>query len=401
MLFKNSVLVATIAATVLLSAARLAYADDMSDMADWCATQATAPSSVVICSDSELRRMAVIRNKIFADARANLSEDDMKKLNAAQNQWIHEYTGACGASVNGPPVSLPIPQEIIGCYRQAGREQIAKLVRDLREVIPNYQVPIVSGLTSSPIAGSLVTGKTTFQVIGIPSNDVLNIREQPTSQSRIVSMIPPNGTGIVYEGHYSGDGRWLFIRYGDVTGWVASRYLRESSLSSVSAAPPTASAQPPTTSAPTPASSTDRAEKERAAEGERQRLRKNAEQEQLTAKLKDLGFQLLTPVDLDLDWKTFMTNNTKVAVRGTYVEANDVEELFTPENKDHPTIRLYTDVASRSARKVMLECRNSNFVRSSCEMVVGATIQGCIRNKGELNEKEVPCLKVQEAYVIP
>jgi hypothetical protein len=34
-------------------------------------------------------------------------------------------------------------------------------------------------------------------------------------------------------------------------------------------------------------------------------------------------------------------------------------------------------------------------------MIVGATIQGCIRNKGELNEKEVPCLKVLEAYVIP
>jgi hypothetical protein len=36
-------------------------------------------------------------------------------------------------------------------------------------------------------------------LLGIPSNDVLNVREQPTSQSRIVGLIAPNGTGIVYE----------------------------------------------------------------------------------------------------------------------------------------------------------------------------------------------------------
>jgi hypothetical protein len=96
-----------------------------------------------------------------------------------------------------------------------------------------------------------------------------------------------------------------------------------------------------------------------------------------------------------------MPNNTKIAVRGTYVAAHDMEELSTPDNKDEPIIRLYTDSASRPARKTMLECRNSGFVFSACEMVVGATIQSCIRNKGELNEKEVPCLKVQDAFVIP
>jgi hypothetical protein len=96
-----------------------------------------------------------------------------------------------------------------------------------------------------------------------------------------------------------------------------------------------------------------------------------------------------------------MANSTKIAVHGTYIEASDVEVLSTPDNKDQPTIRLYTSDASRSARKVMLECRNSSFAFPSCQMIVGATIQSCVRNKGELNEKEVPCLKVQEAYVIP
>lgn len=303
MFLKHSVLATTAAATVLLFAAGSAHADDMSDMADWC-TKATAPSSMVICSDPELRRQAVIRNRIFADARETLSEEEMKELTADQNHWIHEYTAACGASVNGSPVSLPVPQDITDCYKQAGRERIAELVRGLRDAIPNYQVPTIGG-------GSA-------------------------------------------------------------------------------------------TSAPQPSvSSSDRDEREQAAEDARRRLQAQAAQDQLKRKLEDLSFRLLLPVDLDLDWKALMTTNTKVAVRGTYVEANDVEVLSTPDDKDQPTIRLYTNDSSRAARKVMLECHNSNFALSSCEMVVGATIQSCIRNKGELNEKEVPCLRVQEAYVIP
>lgn len=130
-------------------------------------------------------------------------------------------------------------------------------------------------------------------------------------------------------------------------------------------------------------------------------MQRRAEQEKLTGKLQDLGFQLLTPVDLDLDWKALMTNKTRVAVRGTYLESNDVEELSTPDNKDQPQIRLYTDDASRNARKIMFECRNSSFSYASCEMVVGAIVQSCVRHKGELNEKEVPCLRVEEAYLIP
>jgi hypothetical protein len=208
-------------------------------------------------------------------------------------------------------------------------------------------------------------------------------------------MIPPNSGGIVYEDRRSDDGHWLLIRYGDTTGWVASRYLREES-------PPNTVA-PPRTALPPPASSpsADRAARERAAAEERERLQKHAEQEKLKRRLDDLGFRLLEPIDLSLDWKAYVANQTKVALIGTYLEANDVEELSTPDNKDQPTIRLYTNDATRAARKAMLECRNSNFSFSLCQMAVGAVVQACVRNKGQLNEKEIPCLKVQEAYVVP
>jgi hypothetical protein len=34
-------------------------------------------------------------------------------------------------------------------------------------------------------------------------------------------------------------------------------------------------------------------------------------------------------------------------------------------------------------------------------MIVGATVATCTRNKGQLNEKEVPCLRVREVFLLP
>jgi uncharacterized protein YgiM (DUF1202 family) len=407
--------------------AQSACADDMSEMAAWCATQASAPSSIVICSDPELTRMAVIRNKIIADARERLSPDEFRRLMEDQNQWLHQYSAACGAPVSGPPTPPPIPQQITDCYKQAGRARMAELQRRLRSVVPNYQIPAVTGATSDIKPGSptIPNPNTTFTVVGIASNDVLNIREQPTVQSRIVGMIPPTATGVVYANNYNDGGRWLLVRYGEITGWVASRYLREepASLPSQQVAPSNqaeqkqaareqvareqaareqaAREQAAREQAAREQAAREQAAREQAATEERQRLEKTAAKEQLRTKLADLGYSLLDPVDLDLDWKALMASDKKIAVIGTYLEANDMEELSTPDNKDQPMIRLYTIGSSRDARKLLLECRNSNFQFASCQMAIGATIESCIRNKGELNEKEVPCLKVNDAYLIP
>src|SRR5262249_38719797 len=140
----NSSLLPIVAVMFALFAVNSARADDMSDMADWC-TKVTAPSNVVICSDPELRRMAVVRNKIFEDARANFSDGDMKEMNAEQRNWVHQYTAACGASVDGPPISYPISQNVINCFKREGRGRIAELVAEMREDFPNYREPSVSG----------------------------------------------------------------------------------------------------------------------------------------------------------------------------------------------------------------------------------------------------------------
>jgi uncharacterized protein YgiM (DUF1202 family) len=72
--------------------------------------------------------------------------------------------------------------------------------------------------------GQLRTG-TELMVRDIAPNDVLNIREYATPDSRIVDIIPPDAKGIVYLGEIQGE--WLFVRYQNrAEGWVHRRYVQ-------------------------------------------------------------------------------------------------------------------------------------------------------------------------------
>jgi uncharacterized protein YecT (DUF1311 family) len=121
-----------------------AFADDLDG---WCA-QAQKASSIVICSDPELRQQALARNKLFDVAKQRLSADAFKALSDEQNGWIKAYTAACGVSVDGPPPSLPIPQSVIDCYRKESRIRTANLAQRLSE--PNAGPPATAYSSPSP-----------------------------------------------------------------------------------------------------------------------------------------------------------------------------------------------------------------------------------------------------------
>lgn len=63
----------------------------------------------------------------------------------------------------------------------------------------------------------------TLRVVRVAPNDILKIREFPTTQSRVVGAIPPNGRHIQYSG--DGLGEWVFIRYGRREGWVGGSFV--------------------------------------------------------------------------------------------------------------------------------------------------------------------------------
>ncbi len=61
-------------------------------------------------------------------------------------------------------------------------------------------------------------------VVGVRSNDVLNIRSRPSGASRIKGVVPPGSCRMrVYER----GARWSRISYRGVFGWVSNRFVRE------------------------------------------------------------------------------------------------------------------------------------------------------------------------------
>ena len=68
-----------------------------------------------------------------------------------------------------------------------------------------------------------------FRVVGVPPGDVLNIREQPDAQARLVATVPfrvrrVRGFGCTTD---TPTGRsWCRVKYGDAVGWTSGIYLR-------------------------------------------------------------------------------------------------------------------------------------------------------------------------------
>ncbi len=91
------------------------------------------------------------------------------------------------------------------------------------------------------------SGPDYFRVVGVASNDVLNIRTEPTARSAKIGAIPPYGNGVQNLGCVGGQSYaqweastaaqreaarkrvWCQIYYRGVQGWVAGWFLAEGS----------------------------------------------------------------------------------------------------------------------------------------------------------------------------
>ncbi|MDB6178111.1 SH3 domain-containing protein [Paracoccus sp. Z330] len=63
---------------------------------------------------------------------------------------------------------------------------------------------------------------TLFDVTGVASDDVLNIRAQPDASAPILESLPPDATAIEITAERDGWGR---LNVGETVGWVSLRYL--------------------------------------------------------------------------------------------------------------------------------------------------------------------------------
>ena len=84
------------------------------------------PSSIVICSDPELMRLADERQEAINEARGRIGEDSWSQLWDDQKAWVRSYATACGVPPDRPPPS-PVPASIKACFKQAAIGRIAYL----------------------------------------------------------------------------------------------------------------------------------------------------------------------------------------------------------------------------------------------------------------------------------
>lgn len=63
-----------------------------------------------------------------------------------------------------------------------------------------------------------------YDVTGVASNDVLNIRMEPSAGSEIIGMLGPKTLGVEVV-RLSPDFKWGLVNTADLAGWVSMRYM--------------------------------------------------------------------------------------------------------------------------------------------------------------------------------
>lgn len=64
-----------------------------------------------------------------------------------------------------------------------------------------------------------------YDVTGVAENDVLNLRQEPNSQAKVLGSVAPDRRNLqVLE--FSSDGTWAHISMSETTGWANLHYLK-------------------------------------------------------------------------------------------------------------------------------------------------------------------------------
>jgi hypothetical protein len=84
------------------------------------------PSSVIICSDPELMRLADERQEAINEARGRIGEDAWPALWEDQKTWVKSYATACGVPPDRPPPT-PVPASVKACFKSAAVARTAYL----------------------------------------------------------------------------------------------------------------------------------------------------------------------------------------------------------------------------------------------------------------------------------
>jgi hypothetical protein len=119
-------------------------------------------------------------------------------------------------AVLAPTVAEPVTTEPV----LAKPAEIESASKPIRPIAPRQMASAVQRAPAIPERSAQ-----TFRVAGVASDDVLNVRDGPSSDYRATGAILPDAVGVRIVGPCRGE--WCPISHRGVTGWVNSFYLIE------------------------------------------------------------------------------------------------------------------------------------------------------------------------------
>lgn len=131
-------------------------------------TGITFPSSIVICSDPDLTRLADERQQTFNETRSWLTPDQQSALWEDQKAWVRSYATACGVLPDSTP-PIPAPPSMIECFRRGAEARTAYL----RTYGSSGEVPTAPAIQSA--SASIEKGPDVDEVALVQTGGVFEI----------------------------------------------------------------------------------------------------------------------------------------------------------------------------------------------------------------------------------
>lgn len=135
-------------------------------------------------------------------------------------------TPSIGASPMGQPIIVP-PVPVLVAERSGGAELGTEV--SLRHQELQRAVPALGNAAKPPVVQP-ERNHQGFRVVGVHSNDTLNLRVRPGTDASIVGTVPADARGLTAMG--SCLRAWCLVRYGRSVGWANAAYLAPNSAPS-------------------------------------------------------------------------------------------------------------------------------------------------------------------------
>src|SRR6266550_5767587 len=400
--------------STIMSAAAAAQMPPSDTLDEWCKT-VKLPSSIAICSNPDLRALAIERQHAFDEAKSRLNQEQQKALLSDQNGWVRSYASACGLT-DAPP-QIPLPAAIKDCMAQAGRARVAYLrayagspgsantpqMANTSPKNPGQPISLNPPLRSEPLAPPSPPPQPTLRPNLSGQPEVVTSQELDSAWSRISS----GGTSPDFETYVKlatpflqqkrleladlenrcrNAGPWIQVCNQQIS--IFKQQLERDETRKRNAENEIRRFYE---------------KKEAAAREEREARAKREREDAIKAKLHtaaDKGYRPLSVRDFTVDGKSLADSGAQIMVEGAFISENANSEYLVSGDIHSPNkVLLLTEDADRDTRRMLADCRDQSIgpygMYHGCNRVhLAGTVTTCSFAILGQHINNPPCLKV-------